>query len=64
MNRDKLFGFIGLGKMGQPMAQHIDRKVYRLLVHDIAGTGERAPENSSIAGSNAEVVDRAQVVAL
>ena len=27
MNKDKLFGFIGLGNMGQPMAQHIARKV-------------------------------------
>ena len=64
MNRDKLFGFIGLGNMGQPMAQHIARKGYRLLVHDIAGTSERAPENSLIAASNAEVVERAQVIAL
>ena len=62
--KDKLFGFIGLGNMGQPMAQHIARKGYRLLVHDIAGTRERAPENSLIASSNAEVVERAQVVAL
>ncbi|MBT6725789.1 MAG: NAD(P)-binding domain-containing protein, partial [Deltaproteobacteria bacterium] len=62
--KDKLFGFIGLGNMGQPMAQHIARKGYHLLVHDIAGTRERAPENSLIAASNAEVVKRAQVVAL
>ncbi len=62
--KDKLFGFIGLGNMGQPMAQHIVRKGYRLLVHDISETREKAPENTLVAASNAEVVERAQVVAL
>ena len=52
--KDKLFGFIGLGNMGQPMAQHIVRKGYRLLVHDIAETREKAPENTLVAASNAE----------
>jgi 3-hydroxyisobutyrate dehydrogenase len=62
--KEKLFGFIGMGNMGQPMAQHIVHKGYRLLVHDTAGTKERAPENALIAQSNAEVVARAEVVAL
>ena len=37
-------GFIGLGKMGRPMASNLQRKGFRLLVHDVNPDGVRALE--------------------
>jgi 4-hydroxybutyrate dehydrogenase/sulfolactaldehyde 3-reductase len=37
-------GFIGLGNMGRPMASNLQRKGFRLLVHDIRPGGVRALE--------------------
>ena len=59
-----LFGFIGLGNMGEPMARNAALKGCELIVHDIAGTAERAPKGSVIAQSNDEVARRASVIAL
>ena len=53
------FGFIGLGNMGEPMARNAAAKGCKLIVHDIAGTVDRAPEGSIVAQSNDEVARRA-----
>ena len=61
---ETLFGFIGLGNMGRPMARNILSKGHAMIVHDIAGTAERGPEGATIAQSNGEVARRAGVIAL
>ena len=61
---DEQFGFIGLGNMGQPMARNIHQAGHQLLVHDLAGTADRAPEGTNTAQSNSEVARRCSVVAL
>jgi 3-hydroxyisobutyrate dehydrogenase len=61
---EEIFGFIGLGNMGRPMARNIREKGHALIVHDIAGTAERAPDGAKIAQSNLEVARRAGVIAL
>lgn len=55
-------GFVGLGDMGGPMAANLARGGARLIVHDKAGTAERAPEGAEVAGSVAELAGRAQAV--
>ena len=49
---EDLFGFIGLGNMGRPMAQNIISRNLPLIVYDLAGTRERSPDKSIIAVSN------------
>ena len=61
---DEVFGFIGLGNMGQPMARNAKAKGLAMIVHDLAGTADRAPEGAEIAQSNGEVARRAAVIAL
>ena len=61
---DEIFGFIGLGNMGGPMARHTAATGRETVVHDIAGTADRAPPGSAIAQSNGEVARRAGIVAL
>ena len=61
---EELFGFIGLGNMGAPMAQNASLRGCKLIVHDIAGTTERAPQGAMTGQSNAEVARRSKVVAL
>ncbi len=61
---DNEFGFIGLGNMGQPMARNIHQAGHELVVHDIAGTADRAPDGTKPAQSNPELVRRCSVVAL
>ena len=39
---EDLFGFIGLGNMGAPMARNASDRGCKLIVHDIAGTVDRA----------------------
>src|SRR6185503_8481595 len=34
-NSSDMIGFIGLGRMGRPMASNLCRKGFRLVVHDI-----------------------------
>lgn len=57
-------GFIGLGNMGRPMAAHLAAAGVPLLVHDAAGTAERAPEGAEAVASTAEVAGRAETVFL
>jgi 3-hydroxyisobutyrate dehydrogenase-like beta-hydroxyacid dehydrogenase len=61
---DAMFGFIGLGNMGYGMARNIAAKGHPLIVHDMAGTADRAPQGATIAQSNSEVARCASVVAL
>jgi len=61
---DEKFGFIGLGNMGQPMARHVREAGHDLIVHDLAGTADRAPAGAGIAQSNAELARRCSVIAL
>lgn len=61
---DEQFGFIGLGNMGQPMARHVAAAGHRLIVHDIAGTADRAPKGAEVAQSNGELARRCSVIAL
>ena len=61
---DEVFGFIGLGNMGQPMARNVREKGHAMIVHDIAGTAERAPPGAEVAGSNREIAERAGIIAL
>ena len=57
-------GFIGLGNMGAPMAANLAAAGHRLLVHDAAGTRERAPPGAGLAADNREVARGAGVVLL
>jgi len=61
---DEIYGFIGLGNMGRPMARNAKAKGLAMIVHDLAGTADRAPEGAEIAQSNGEVARRAGVIAL
>ena len=61
---DGTFGFIGLGNMGGPMARHAAATGRETVVHDIAGTADRAPPGAVVAQSNGEVARRAGIVAL
>ena len=49
------FGFVGLGSMGGPMATNLSKSVDKLRVFDLAGTKERAPENSLCCDSLEEI---------
>jgi 3-hydroxyisobutyrate dehydrogenase len=60
----EVYGFIGLGNMGKPMARNARSKGLAMIVHDIAGTADRAPDGAEIAQSNGEVARRARVIAL
>ena len=49
------FGFVGLGSMGGPMATNLSKSVDKLRVFDLAGTKERAPENTLCCDSLEEI---------
>lgn len=57
-------GFIGLGRMGRPMASNLCRKGFRLLVHDINREAVTALEglDARAASSVAEVASQSDVV--
>lgn len=63
-------GFIGLGNIGEPMADHIARAGFDLVVHDIAGTEsnsfyeERAPKGAEVGASAADVAQRSGMIFL
>lgn len=57
-------GMIGLGRMGAPMAANLAAQGTPLVVFDVAGSAERAPEGALPVGSAAEVAERAAVVFL
>ena len=61
---EDLFGFIGLGNMGAPMARNASSRGCKLIVHDIAGTADRASDGCIIAQSNDEIARRAKVIGL
>jgi len=61
---DDQIGFIGLGNMGGPMAANLAARDCALVVHDAAGTRERAPENAIAADSVAQVVAASPLVFL
>ena len=61
---EDLFGFIGLGNMGAPMARNASDRGCKLIVHDIAGTADRASDGCIIAQSNDEIARRAKVIGL
>jgi hypothetical protein len=61
---DTLIGFIGLGNMGAGMARNIAAKGHAMIVHDVAGTTDRAPQGATIAQSNGEVARRASLLVL
>ena len=50
--------------MGEPMASNIAEKDHAMLVHDIAGPADRAPEGAEIVQSNGEIARRAKLIAL
>ena len=60
----EIVGFIGLGNMGKPMAQNISAAGYDMVVFDIAGTAERAPEGAVIADSVSDVAEQSTTVFL
>ena len=51
----EIFGFVGLGSMGGPMATNLSKCVDKLRVFDLAGTKERAPENAICCDSLEEI---------
>lgn len=59
-------GFVGLGKMGQPMARHLARAGYRVLAHDLdARALARAREEAGAEeapGSLASIAERCDAV--
>ncbi|MGE0272586.1 MAG: NAD(P)-dependent oxidoreductase [Alphaproteobacteria bacterium] len=57
-------GFVGLGAMGKPMAGRLAQAGLPLIVHDKAGTAERAPAGARAAASLAEVVAEAETLFL
>lgn len=57
-------GFIGLGNMGAPMAANVARAGVDMVVYDIAGTAERAPDGVQIGTSVADVARRSTAVLL
>lgn len=59
-----MLGFIGLGAMGRPMAGRLAQAGLPLIVHDKAGTAERAPSGARVAGSVAEVAAEAETLFL
>lgn len=61
---EPLVGFIGLGNMGKPMAGHIAKKNYAMIVHDMAGTAERAPAGAKVAAANVEIAQQANIIVL
>jgi 3-hydroxyisobutyrate dehydrogenase len=57
-------GFIGLGKMGAPMAANIASATPGLVCFDAVGTAERLPPGAVAAGSIADIAERCSTVLL
>ena len=55
-------GFIGLGNIGKPMVDNLARSGFSLIVYDIAGSRERAPEGAEAADSVSAVAAKSQVI--
>jgi 3-hydroxyisobutyrate dehydrogenase len=58
------YGFVGLGRMGGPMAANLAKAGVPLAVFDKAGTPERAPAGARVAGSAAELAAACDAILL
>jgi 3-hydroxyisobutyrate dehydrogenase len=58
------YGFVGLGRMGGPMAANLAKAGVALDVYDKAGTGERAPAGARAAAGLAEIAGSCDAVFL
>ena len=56
-------GWIGVGSMGHRMSRHLAKAGYPLVVADAVST-ELAPPGATIAKSNAEVAEKADIIIL
>lgn len=61
---EHVYGFLGLGNMGAPMAAHIAAAGFEVVGYDAAGTKDRKPPGVRGADSVAEVTRRADTVFL
>jgi 3-hydroxyisobutyrate dehydrogenase-like beta-hydroxyacid dehydrogenase len=59
-----VFGFVGLGNMGGPMAQRVVAAGFELVGFDAAGTAARLPNGASSADGVADVAARADTMLL
>ena len=57
-------GFIGLGHMGRPMAEHVAAAGHDMVAYDAAGTRERAPAGAAPAESAREIAEAATIIFL
>ena len=62
MSSPRAYGFVGLGKMGGPMAANLARSGAELVVFDSAGSTARAPAGVRPSGSVAEVAAAAETI--
>ena len=63
MTRETI-GFVGLGNIGKPMANHIAQAGFDMVVYDIAGSAERAPDGVTTATSGADVARQSTAIFL
>ena len=61
---ERVYGFLGLGNMGAPIAANIAAAGFEVVGYDAAGTKDRRPEGVHAADSIGEVVGRADTVLL
>jgi 3-hydroxyisobutyrate dehydrogenase-like beta-hydroxyacid dehydrogenase len=61
---ERVYGFLGLGNMGSPMAANIAAAGFEVVGYDAAGTKDRRPDGVHAADSIGEVVARADTVLL
>jgi 3-hydroxyisobutyrate dehydrogenase len=61
---DRVYGFLGLGNMGSPMAANIAAAGFEVVGYDAAGTKDRLPEGVCAADSVADVVRACDTVFL
>ena len=64
MKRPNHYGFIGLGRMGGPMAANLAKAGFAPAVFDKAGAAERAPPGSEAAASVAGIAGRCDAIFL
>ena len=63
MTRETI-GFIGLGNIGRPMATHIAQAGFDMVVYDIAGTSQRAPDGVTSGTSAVDVARQSTAIIL
>ena len=63
-NTPSKLGFIGLGKMGLPMATNLVAGGHAVAVYDLADLDQKIPEGAVACGSLAEIATRADTVFL